>query len=202
MTDTSDVASAITTDELVLPHYKLFLEPGVAMLSRLEGDSWVVRFIYDPVDYEAMELLRDPFHQDPTVRPPLIVAIGDPGEPRKAVEQVFLEAVCDTWCRSVGQRTDPDPVDLAPFAGGVFTDVWTGENKDHDLLCMIRTAKSIADFAGGHQPVRVSDAAIEEWEDRAAAQYEEKTYFASEIPIWRAERVGRNGFFGDVGGLF
>lgn len=110
---------------LVLPHYIVQLAPGAAVLSELRGDSWVVRFVYDPVNYrnvaltEALRHSHDPwwasvagshFDSEPThtprgdVTPPILAAFGDPGERRSEVEKAFYERVCVEWCSIVRRR--------------------------------------------------------------------------------------------------
>jgi len=215
-----DDGRILNVGPLRAPHYELTLEPGAAMMSTREGDCWVVRFVYDPVNYDHMQAVREfrehpdgridvvpaeqkPFHQDPDVKPPLVVAFGDPGESREEVEKAFLEAICSAWCqmleRMLGRRHGEGEESWMAGKGHFdelcYPDVWQGEVNaiDYDLLCMVATA----DGLGGLGAHSATDVSLEEqrafWNSERAAfgrfsvltMPTEAEYFDSRIPEWR-----------------
>lgn len=168
MTDEAEEGRVVKTGTLLLPHYRIDLVPGAGVLSELRGDCWIVRFVYDPVDYNKVEyvdnwrggeVLDEPIRDaDGLTTPPVIAAFGDPGEPREAVEQVFYEQVCLEWCALVSRRHrewsyELDEPELQ------HADVWraTGETMELSLLQMFHAAEERNSYPeygpiSGHRP--------------------------------------------------
>lgn len=173
--------SHIDPGPLRTPHYELCLEDGAGMLTELTNGVWCVRFVYDPVSYE---LEAERLTGDAKLRPPLVFAIGDPGESRESVRAAFLDAVCAYWCRIVDRLRyetygvgrvshilgHPQPLSNR----GGPADIWAGDEDclDFDLLSMVHTARSRYHPARDHIAERV----------RAG---DERSYFLRIIPEWR-----------------
>lgn len=202
--DASDAPPArgpFDSGPLRLPHYKLTLIPGCALMSVERGDTWVVRLEYDParatgeLDAEGCpvyELDGQPYGR--FEMPPLLAAFGDPGESRSSVEHAFLDALCESWCAIVRRFTGvggPERFSGKTYDELEYPDIWAGNRDgiDHSLLCMVETAQSLYGPTDTHYGCYVTETTKREFWKRhhGYLSHDEPTYFRLQIDEWRSE---------------